>query len=68
MYDSIPFHLPCYAHTLQLVVKDGLKETNQHLRNWIAKLSQIVSHIRKSVHASEWLEGEKRVQAQNATR
>lgn len=25
-YNCIPLHLPCYAHTLQLVIKDEMKE------------------------------------------
>ncbi|VDI75847.1 Hypothetical predicted protein [Mytilus galloprovincialis] len=67
-FDHLSFHLPCYAHTLQLVVRDGIQQTNQHLKNVVLKASQIISHIRKSINASEILTSEKRVQAQNVTR
>ena len=69
-HDCLPLHihLPCYAHTLQLVIRDGLKESGQHLKGIIAKAASIVGSIRKSVHATEILESEKRVQAQNLTR
>ena len=50
------------------VVKDGLKDASPYLKNVIAKASIIVSHVRKSIHASDILEGEKRLQAANATR
>ena len=38
---------PCFAHTLQLVVKDELKEAKQ-MTKIIRKVSKIVSHCRKS--------------------
>ena len=46
---------PCFAHTLQLVVKDGLKEAKQ-MTKIIRKVSKIVSHCRKSNKTSELLE------------
>ena len=49
-------HEPCFDHTLQLVVKDGLAKAGQ-LTRVIAKASKIVAHVRKSVHATEILEG-----------
>ena len=58
--ECLPTHSRCYAHSLQLVVKDGLKDASPHLKNAIAKASNIVSHVRKSIHASDILEGEKR--------
>ena len=58
----------CYAHSLQLVVKDGLKDASQHLKNVTAKASNTVNHVRKSIYATDILEGEKRLQAANATR
>ena len=45
-----------------------LKDASQHLKNVIPKASNIVNHMRKSIHATDILEGEKRFQAANATR
>lgn len=50
-----PERIPCFAHTLQLTEKDGLKEGGQ-LRSVISKISNFVSFVRKSHHASEILE------------
>ena len=58
---------PCFAHTLQLVVKDGLKEAKQ-LNKIIKKVSKIVSHCRKSSKSSELLEDYTKLQLANATR
>ena len=66
-YDYIVDHVPCFAHTLQLVVKDGFKEIGP-LRRVLQKVAKIVSHARKSITATEILEGEKRLQAKNDTR
>ena len=30
-FEQLPSQGACYAHTLQLVVKDGLKDAGQHL-------------------------------------
>lgn len=65
---NVPKHRHCFAHTIQLVVKDGLKEISQSLQNTIAKTSKIVSFARHSVLASDMLEGEKRLQTANVTR
>ncbi|CAG2204101.1 unnamed protein product [Mytilus edulis] len=66
--DCLPKHARCFAHTLQLVVKDGLKDCSPHLKTVITKASNIVSFVRKSIIASEILEDYKRLQAANATR
>ncbi|XP_063438060.1 zinc finger BED domain-containing protein 4-like [Mytilus trossulus] len=66
--DDLPKHGRCYAHTLQLVVRDGLKDASPHLKTVISKASNIVRYVRKSINASDILEGEKRLQAENATR
>ena len=60
-------HDACFAHTLQLVVKDGLKEIGA-IKKVLAKVAAIVSHVRKSQVATEVLEGERRLQSKNATR
>lgn len=60
-------HSPCFAHTLQLVIKDGLKEAGGITRV-LAKAATIVSHVRKSQVATELLESERRLQFRNAFR
>ena len=60
-------HHACFAHTLQLVIKDGLKKAGQ-LNTVIKKCSKIVSFTRRSTVAADTLEGEKRLQADNVTR
>ncbi|KAJ8309282.1 hypothetical protein KUTeg_014156 [Tegillarca granosa] len=64
----LPQHVRCYAHSLQLLVKDGLKECSTHLKTIVNKASQIVNHVRKSVNASDLLEDCNRLQAANVTR
>lgn len=66
--EDFPEHRRCYAHTLQLVVKDGLKEVSSHLRNIIDKAATIVKYTRRSLLATDTLEGEKRLQCANDTR
>ncbi|XP_053373931.1 zinc finger BED domain-containing protein 4-like [Mercenaria mercenaria] len=61
-------HMRCYAHTLQLVVRDGLRDCSLNILKVIAKVSKIAGHIRKSVAASDLLQEENRVQTANATR
>ena len=60
-------HIPCYAHTLQLVIKDGFKQAG-NISKVLGKASAIVSHVQKSVCASDILESENRLQNCNATR
>ena len=60
-------HLPCFAHTLQLVIHDGFKQAGS-IGKVIAKASKIVSRVRHSTHVSDILEGERRLQANNVTR
>ncbi|CAC5368390.1 unnamed protein product [Mytilus coruscus] len=66
--DNFPTLGHCFAHTLQLVVKDGLKDTSNSLKTVISKAANIVKFVRKSVNASDILENEKRLQSDNATR
>ena len=65
--DGLPAeHHGCFAHVLQLVVKDGFKRVPQ-IDKIIRKCSKIVSHVRKSTIAKDHLEGEKVLQIANAT-
>ena len=67
VYSELNQHRPCFAHVLQLVIKDGFKQASS-INKVLSKVSAIVKHVRKSVNASEILESEKRLQATNATR
>jgi hypothetical protein len=66
--DNFPTLGHCFAYTLQLVVKDGLKETGSSLKTVISKAGNIVKLVRKSVNASDILENEKNLQSENETR
>jgi hypothetical protein len=46
-------HFGCFAHTLNLIVKDGLK--NKEMSAIIEKVKQIVAHFRKSCVSNEKL-------------
>lgn len=61
-------HEKCFAHTLQLVVKDGLQNADKQVTKFIAKASKIASHVRKSTKATMILEGERKIQNLNSTR
>ncbi|KAI0211964.1 hypothetical protein LSAT2_003149 [Lamellibrachia satsuma] len=52
----VPQQVPCFAHTLQLVVKDGLQHAGQ-VKSIIDKVAKLVAYVRKSTTASEILEG-----------
>ncbi len=45
-------HVNCVAHTLQLVVWDGLKQVKP-FHSVIATASRLVAHVRKSTYATE---------------
>ena len=66
--NPFPKHKRCYAHSLLLVIKDAFEECGQTIQKVIANVSKVVSHVRKSVCASEVLEDENRHQVCNATR
>jgi len=57
-------HHSCFAHVLQLVVKDGLAKAGQ-IATVIKKCSNLVSFVRRSTVASD---AETRLQADNVTR
>ena len=59
--DHLLKHIPCFLHTLQLVVKDGLREMGA-ASTVITKASEPVSHGRHSCLASDLLEGELKLQ------
>ena len=65
--DLIPQHESCFAHTLQLVIKDALTGCTQ-LDKALSKAATLVAHARKSTVAAEILDGERRLQAANKTR
>ena len=67
-FDVLPVqHHGCFAHSLQLVIKDGFKQGNQ-VNRVISKCSKIVSFVCRSTIAAEVLEGEKKLEIANATR
>lgn len=60
-------HMPCLAHTVQLVVKDELKKAG-HLNKAMQKASRLVSFARRSTIAADVLDGEKRLPSGCPTR
>lgn len=68
MYDYLPEHHLCFIHTMQLVVKDGLEKAGNNLNKVLSKASKLVTYTRRSIKASDSLEGERNLQQQNATR
>ena len=66
-YSELNQHIPCFAHVLQLVIKDGFQQASS-INEVLSKVSTIVKHVRKSVNASEILGSEKRLQTANVTR
>ncbi|KAK2160113.1 hypothetical protein LSH36_140g05001 [Paralvinella palmiformis] len=67
LFDYVNEHVSCFAHTLQLVIKDCLKQAAA-INKVLATASAIVSHVRKSIHATDMLEDHTRLQTANATR
>ena len=65
--DYLPPHIPCFLHSLQLVVKDGLNNMGTG-STAIAKGAKLVSHVRHSCLASDLLEDGYKLQAKNDTR
>ena len=65
--DLLPKHNGCFAHTLQLAVRNGMKKA-ANLSKIICKASAIASHVRKPTRATENLENCKKLQTVNVTR
>ena len=53
--ERIPGRISCFAHTLQLCVKDGLNAPVRHTSS-LNKVARIVSHVKKSTILTEKLE------------
>ncbi len=47
-------HLPCFAHTLNLVVKDAMKQTNSS-QSAVSKISNLTTLMKQSTKVSEKL-------------
>jgi hypothetical protein len=54
----VPFRHSCIAHSVQLVVGDGLKEDMRSIKLLLQKCGSMVSSIHKSCKATELLEAE----------
>ena len=52
---NIPQRVSCFAHTLQLTVKDGLKASSE-ISKVLTKAARIVNHVKKSTVATEKIE------------
>ena len=65
--ECLPDHMPCFAHTIQLVVKDGLKHTGG-MTTIINKASKLITHVRHSTLGTELFEGDLKLQQRNDTR
>ena len=53
-------HISCFAHTLQLTIHNGFKES-RGIDAMISKCSNIVANVRKSTVATEILDGVNRL-------
>ena len=51
VYSELNQHISCFAHVLQLVIKDGFKQASS-INKVLSKVSTIVKHVRKSVKAT----------------
>ena len=66
LFGSLPHHIPCFFHTLQLVLKDGLKEIG-NASSIITKAVRLFHHVCQSGLAPDIFEGDMDVQAKNDT-
>ena len=67
LLEYLPQHQSCFAHSLQLVINDALKDADK-LKKTLAKVCSIVNHVRKSTVATYLLHDELRLQPANVTR
>jgi hypothetical protein len=67
LYEDLPNHERCFAHTLQLVIKRSLDSAESAIEP-LKKVKKIVSFIRKSNVATDYLYDQPRAQAANETR
>ncbi len=63
----LPRHHSCFIHTLQLVIKDGLKKS-PGIQKVISKCAVLVKKVRHSALVSELLENDKKLVMSCATR
>ena len=63
----LPEHDTCFTHTLQLVVRDGLKASTG-VRKVISKASSIVAFVHKSTLGTDLLDGLPKLQTATPTR
>lgn len=62
-----PERLPCFTHTLQLVLRDALDDAAS-IKSLLGKVQKLVAFCHKSTHAAEALEGMHKLQPANVTR
>ena len=62
-----PKHYSCFAHIIQLIIKEGLNNTNQ-IRRILGKVSRLINHVRHSTVSNDIFDGQNRLQIANATR
>ena len=69
IFDTVPERISCFAHTLQLSIKDSINASQQATKA-IAKVAKIVNHIKKSTKSTEMLESlfHKMLVSKNETR
>lgn len=60
-------HHACFAHMLQLIVKDGLKRAGS-ITSVLKRCSRLVAHVRKSTIAADILQNENKMQYDTVTR
>ena len=66
-HQIVPKHHACFDHTLQLVIKDALKNAGL-IQRVLGKISKLISHVRHSSKACELFENDHRLQVANVTR